>query len=208
MPVGWNIVAGTGAFKRNRDAHTVSNIWKQTAMHRLFVGLSLPASIRDQLSILMTGVNNARWQDDEQLHVTLRFIGEVERLVAEDIAGALTSVRAPRLTLRLSGVGRFDSGGRVNALWAGLSPREAITALHRKLDATLVRIGLAPERRAYLPHITIARLNRSAGPTDAWLVHHATLTSEPFELKHFVLFESHLNAAGAAYDAVMRYPLS
>lgn len=176
-------------------------------MHRLFVGLRLPAAVRDQLLDLMDDVPGARWQDDEQLHVTLRFIGEVERPVAEDVAAALGGIRSPALPLQLSGVGRFDSGGRANALWAGVAPREPLTALHRKIDAALVRIGLPPERRAYLPHITVARLNRSAAPADAWLSRHAALISAPFEVGNAILFESHLTSSGARYEAVARYPL-
>ncbi|SOB79357.1 2'-5' RNA ligase [Sphingomonas guangdongensis] len=176
-------------------------------MHRLFIGLRLPPPIREQLLDLSTGVAGARWQDEDQLHVTLRFIGEVDRRVAEDVADVLATVRAPALTLRLDGVGQFDSGGRVNALWAGIAPREPITALHRKIDAALVRLGLAPERRAYLPHVTVARLNRSAGPTAPWSAQHAGLSSAPFALEHFTLFESHLLAGSAHYEAIMRYLL-
>lgn len=176
-------------------------------MHRLFIGLRPPPSVRDQLLDLMDGVPGARWQEDEQLHITLRFIGEVERPLAEDTASALARVQAPPLTMQLAGVGRFDSGGRANALWAGVAPRVAITALHRKVDAALVRIGLAPERRAFLPHITVARLNRATAPTNAWLARHAGLSSPIFEVGHFVLFESHLASDGARYHAVARYPL-
>lgn len=83
------------------------------------------------------------WQDDEQLHVTLRFIGEVERRVAEDIADALITLRAPMVTLRLAGVGHFDHGPR-GALFARVAPRPPLEALHGKVDRLLVRIGLEP----------------------------------------------------------------
>ncbi len=178
-------------------------------MHRLFVALRPPAHIRAQLIDAMGGIAGARWQDDEQLHVTLRYIGEVERPVAEDVAVALGSVRAAPVTLAIAGVGRFDGDGRPGgAVWAGVAPRAPLAALHAKIDMALVRAGLQPERRAYLPHITLARLSRGAGSPDRFLADRAMLSSEPFTLDHVLLFESHLGASGATYEAVARYPLA
>lgn len=177
-------------------------------MHRLFVGIRPPAAIRAQLLSLMGGVPGARWQDDAQLHCTLRFIGEVDRHAAEDIALALDGVRFPAFEVALDGVGQFDSRGRPNALWAGLRPHDALAQLHHKVDQAIVRMGQEPERRAYLPHITLARMNASAGTTDRFLEAHAGLTSSPFAVEHFLLFESTLGREGAAYEAVERYPLA
>ena len=176
-------------------------------MHRLFVGIRPPAAIRAQLLALMGGVPGARWQKDDQLHCTLRFIGEADRHVAEDIAIALGTVRFPAFEVALDGVGQFDSRGRPNALWAGLRPHDALTQLHHKIDQALVRAGQEPERRAYLPHVTLARMNAAAGPTDRFLESHAGLASALFAVEHFLLFESTLGREGAIYEAVERYPL-
>ena len=176
-------------------------------MHRLFVGLRPPAAIRAQLLALMGGVPGARWQDDGQLHITLRFIGEVERPMAEDVAIALGAVRCPPIEVAIAGVGEFGSRGRVNALWAGLRPHEQLAGLHRKIDQALVRCGLEPERRAYLPHVTLARMRGHAGSADRFLEAHAGLSSTPFTLDSFLLFESHLGHERASYEAVQRYPL-
>jgi RNA 2',3'-cyclic 3'-phosphodiesterase len=177
-------------------------------MHRLFAALRPPPDVRWQLLGLMGGVLGARWQDDDQLHITLRYIGEVTTPVAEDVAAALGGVHAAPLTLRLSGVGCFDKHDRPNAIWAGIAPHDAITALHKKIDHALVRIGLPSEARAYRPHVTLARLNRSAGPLDAFLADHAALTSASFEIAHMTLFESHLGGEGASYEAIGRWPLT
>jgi 2'-5' RNA ligase len=179
----------------------------ERAMHRLFVGLTPPAAIRRQLLGLMGGVPGARWQNDAQLHLTLRFIGEVDRRMAEDVAIALGHVRWPPVQVSLSGVGEFDKRGRTNAVWAGVRPHEALAALHRKIDQALIRAGLEPEHRAYLPHITLARMALTAGPTARFLADHAGLASEPFTLTHFTLFESTLGSDGPSYETVERYPL-
>jgi 2'-5' RNA ligase len=180
-------------------------------MHRLFVALRPPPAIRALLAAIQRGVPHARWQDDDQLHLTIRYIGEVERPVAEDIALALGQVHTPAPMVALAGVGAFDKQGRVDALWAGVAPHDALAALHKKVDQALVRIGLAPERRAYLPHITLARLPRSAGAGPAiehWRAQHAPLSSEPFGLDALVLYESHLGREGAYYQVVERFPMA
>lgn len=177
-------------------------------MHRLFVALRPPPPIRVAcLAAMAGGPAGWAWQDDEQLHVTLRFIGSVERPVAEDIAAALHALAAAPVTLALAGVGRFDHGPR-SALFARVAPREPLAALHDKIDRLLVRTGLVPERRAYLPHITLARHRRGADDPASWLEACAGLASEPHRCDHVTLYESRLGRAGADYEPVLRVPLS
>lgn len=207
MPDAVNIALAEAAFKRNRDRF-VHQQHLDTIMHRLFVGLRPPQAVRDRLLAAMGGIPGARWQEDGQLHVTLRFVGEVDRPQAEDIAAALDTIHAPPLDLTVSGVGAFDSRGRVNSLWAGIRPIEAITALHRKIDAALARAGCAPEHRTYLPHVTLARLNVPREAVERFLADQAGLAGPPFTLDHFLLFESHLGRSRATYEPVARYPLA
>jgi len=128
---------------------------------------------------------------------------------AEDVAAALGSVRHAPIELRLDGCGVFDDRrGKPNALWAGVSPRDSLAVLHRKVDQAIVRTGLEPEGRAYLPHITLARMPGSAGPVDRWLAEHAGLTGETFAIDAMILYESRLGHGGASYEPVMRYPLT
>ncbi|MEG3182335.1 RNA 2',3'-cyclic phosphodiesterase [Sphingomonas sp. LT1P40] len=177
-------------------------------MHRLFVALRPPQAIRQTLLGLMQGVSGARWQDDDQFHVTLRFIGEVDTPVAEDVAVMLGSIRHPPLDLHLDGCGMFDTRGRPNAIWAGVAPRDSLAALHRKVDQAIVRCGLAPESRAFLPHITLARLPGSSGSLDGFLSAHAGLSSDNFRVEHMTLYESRLAHGGAQYEPIARYPLT
>ena len=177
---------------------------------RLFVALRPPAVIRERLLALCNGVPGARWQVDEQLHLTLRFVGEIDPRQADDLAAALSQIHAAAPVVRLAGTGQFDHRGSTDALWAGIAPHDALTALHRKVDAACVRAGLPPDRRAYLPHITVARLSRGAGIGPAigrWLADTAGLASEPFALPHLILYESHLGHDSAAYEPVLRWPL-
>lgn len=176
-------------------------------MYRLFVAIRPPAPIRQLLLAAMGGISGARWQSDDQLHLTLRFIGAVDRHLAADIHAALGGVRHPRFDLSLRGIGAFDGRGYPDAVWAGISPHDQLRALHRKADAALLRVGVPPDERAYLPHITIARLARSAGPIGNLMEEAGGLTSPAFTVDSFALFESDLTNEAAVYSVVDRYPL-
>ncbi len=126
------------------------------AMHRLFVAIRPPEDICDLLIDAMDDSPEFRWQDEEQLHLTLRFIGEVDRPIADDLAAALSSVRAAPFPARINGVGRFEQRNS-GALWAGVEPKEPLAALAAKVERVCQSVGLEPERRAYHPHITLAR---------------------------------------------------
>lgn len=175
--------------------------------HRLFVALRPPHAIRAALIAAMHGISGARWQDDEQLHLTLRFIGEVDRHRAEDIAAALGALHASAVTARIAGVSLFERQGRPHMMWAGVEPYEPIAALHRKVDQLLARVGIAPEPRAFVPHITLARLNRSSGPVAPFLALHSDLASPDFIFGHVTLYESEMGHGGSRYHPVARYPL-
>ncbi|MEO6579745.1 MAG: RNA 2',3'-cyclic phosphodiesterase [Sphingomicrobium sp.] len=174
-------------------------------MHRLFVALRPPPSILQAcLAAMDDGPPGWAWQDEEQLHLTLRYIGEVDRPVAEDIAAALGTIQAPPVDLSLTGVGWFDQGPRA-ALFARVGPPEPLAALHKKIDRTLVKLGLAPERRAFLPHITLARRRSGAVDPARWLERNVGLASDPEAASSMLLCESRLGRHGATYEAVARY---
>ena len=176
-------------------------------MHRLFVAIRPPEDIRDLLIDAMDDSPALRWVDEDQLHLTLRFIGEVERPVANDIAGTLQRVRSPRFDLRIKGVGRFEkrSGG---ALWAGIDPKEPVAALAAKIERAIQQAGLEAERRAFSPHVTLARWNRrNAEAVDSFVTRHADLHSGPFAVDEFILFESCLSRHGPHYREIAAFPL-
>ena len=175
-------------------------------MHRLFVAIRPPADVRAQLLSLMHGITGARWQSDDQLHLTLRFIGQVDLRCAEDLAIVLGTIRFAPFTLALSGLGCFERKGRTETVWAAVQPREPLARLHQKIDRACRQISLKADERAYLPHVTLARLNRSAGPVEPFMVQHAGFASLPFTVDSFVLFESQLTATGAHYHVAETYP--
>lgn len=176
-------------------------------MHRLFVAIRPPKDVRAILHKTMGGIRGARWQTDDQLHLTLRFIGEVDRHNAQDIHAALGGIHHPRFEIALQGIGTFDRRDQAEAVWAGVVPHASLHALHKKVDQALGRVGIAADKRAYLPHVTLARLNRSSGPVGGLIENSGGLSSPPFLVEAFSLFESNLTPEGAVYTVVQRYPL-
>jgi 2'-5' RNA ligase len=177
-------------------------------MHRLFVAIRPPEDVRDLLIDAMDDSPALRWVGDEQLHLTLRFIGEVERPIANEIAATLSRLHSPRFDLRVNGVGKFEqrNGG---ALWAGVDPKPPIVALASKVERALQLVGIEPERRAFTPHITLARWNRrNAEAVDAFLRRNSDLHSEPFAVDRFILFESKLSRHGPHYEEVAAFDLA
>lgn len=176
-------------------------------MHRLFVAIRPPAPVRARLMAAMGGVAAARWLTEAQLHLTLRFIGDVDRHGARDVDAALNSVHHPPFEIALAGLGAFDRRGEPVTLWAGVAPHAPLRALHRKIDQALVRAGLPPEGRAYRPHITLARLPRGAGPVGGLIERSAEVSGPAFEVDEFRLYESRFTPDGPAYSVAERYSL-
>lgn len=176
-------------------------------MHRLFVAIRPPEPVRDLLIDAMDDSTDFRWQDEEQLHLTLRFIGGVDRPFANDIADALSTLRAKQFDIQIEGLGRFEqrSGG---SLWAGIRPREPVAALALKIERICQEVGLDPEQRAFHPHITLARWKgRQSREVQEFLERKGGLSSMPFRIGEFILFKSHLSRHGARYEEIASYAL-
>jgi 2'-5' RNA ligase len=176
-------------------------------MHRLFLAIRPPEDIRDVLIDVMDDGSDFRWQSDEQLHLTLRFVGEVERPLANDLALAMAGLRSPAFDLRLAGLGTFDhrSGG---AIWAGVEPAEPVRSLAARIERICQSVGLAPERRAFRPHITLARWKGPRSREARAYLDGRALTSPPFAVDRVILYESRLSRHGAHYEEVESFALS
>jgi RNA 2',3'-cyclic 3'-phosphodiesterase len=174
-------------------------------MLRLFVGIVLPPELKLRLSLLCTGVPEARWVDPGNFHLTLRFIGEVDEGMASDIDAALLRLRARRFFLALAGVGQFGQ----HSLWVGVERSEPLAHLQGKVESALQRLGLPPETRRYAPHVTLARLRPPLGPRlRDFMARHGTFRAEPFPVERFSLIASYLTKSGAIYEDQAEYELS
>ncbi|WP_114392337.1 RNA 2',3'-cyclic phosphodiesterase [Oleisolibacter albus] len=177
-------------------------------MIRLFVGLALPEEVRLRLARLGGGVPGARWAPAANFHITLRFIGEVDEGLAQDIDMALETVASPPFPLALSGLGSFGKGHRTHTLWAGVERNEALHHLRDRVESALVRAGLPAEERKFSPHVTLARLgDAKADKLARFLEEQGLYHDGPILVDRFVLFESVLGKGGPVYHALRTYLL-
>jgi 2'-5' RNA ligase len=178
-------------------------------MIRLFVAIPIPEAVRLHLSMICSGASGAKWVAPENYHLSLRFIGEVEYGVADDIDSALSEISAPSFLLEISGVGYFGKGDKARILWAGAAPQIHLDQLQAKVESALVRAGLPVEARRFSPHVTLARLRRpDPVRLDAYVGEHAGFHATPFPVDRFVLYSSFLSRSGAIYVPEADYPLS
>lgn len=174
---------------------------------RLFVALALPEHVGQSLLAIQAGVPGARWMERGQLHLTLRFVGEVDGRDANAIDETLATVLAPQFTLELKGVGAFG-GKNSRALWAGVAPNEALIHLQRKIESAIQRLGFPAEERKYTPHVTLARLRAApAGRVMDYLADHSLYASGRFPADRFILYSSQTTPSGNIYVAEREYPL-
>lgn len=180
----------------------------EAVMYRLFVALPLPDPVRRNLAALSSGLPGARWVAFDNLHLTLRFIGEVGGGEAEDVHHALARIRAEPFDVSLDGIGCFESGGRVHTLWAGVAKQEHLYRLHEKIDVALMRAGLPADKRKFKPHVTVARLRNGDSPRiGTFIARNNPFRAGPFRVEHFALYRSHLGGEGAHYEVLADYPL-
>ncbi len=175
-------------------------------MPRLFSGLEIPAHIAERLAGLRGGLEAARWEERENYHITLRFIGDVDGVAAERFSQALERVKSPSFELTLDGLGSFGRR-RPRAVWAGIAPHEALSALHRAHEQAALAAGFEPQARNFHPHVTLARMRRTkAGDVAAWLAGKGAFVSAPFPVTRFVLFSARESRGGGPYVVERAYP--
>lgn len=177
-------------------------------MVRLFVAIDLPKEVRRDLSFLCCGLPGARWVPEEQIHLTLRFIGEVDGAVFQDIKAGLEDVKHAPFPMRLQGLGFFPPRKSPRVLWAGIEKNDALVQLRNRAEAVLVRCGLAPETRKFAPHVTLARLtNTPVGRLANFLAGNGLYATEPFMVDAFHLYSSFLTSKGAFHQVESSYGL-
>jgi 2'-5' RNA ligase len=180
----------------------------QAGVIRLFAAIPIPHEAAERLAERQMFVEDARWREPESLHITLRFFGEVQENVAEDLASELENAGGAPFDLALEGVGAFGEGDRIRAIWAGVADSEPLRRLAARCETAARRAGLAPETRNYLPHVTLAYLRRpDEQEVAAWIGRNNLLRIPPFRIDRFGLYSSWRAEAGAHYELERHYRL-
>ena len=176
-------------------------------MPRLFTALEVPRDAALSLSLLRGGIPGARWIDVENYHLTLRFIGDVDGHLADEIAHGLDRVHRPSFDLLLSGVGAFGSR-KPHAIYAAARPSPELTALQAEIDRICTRAGAPSDQRKFVPHVTLARLrNADDGEVARYLSGRGNFSALPFRVSRFVLISSRDSVGGGPYVVEEAWPL-
>ena len=178
-------------------------------MIRLFAALALPDDVAERLLALMKGVPGAKWRPRENLHLTLRFFGEVQEPVAEEIDSALleAAARNAPFELQLKSAGAFGKSDP-HTLWIGAS-NPALDKLAADCERAACRAGLDPEKRKFAPHVTLAHLaNTDLARVHAYETRLGLFETRPFLVESFGLYSSHVRkSAPSLYQLEAEYPL-
>jgi RNA 2',3'-cyclic 3'-phosphodiesterase len=198
---------GRVLISRDTGDSSLSSI-EECAMPRLFTGLEIPEDIGDSLSCLRGGLPGARWIDPENYHVTLRFIGDIDGMAANEIASILPSIKRAPFEVKLQGLSSFG-GKKPRAVVASVAPCRPLMELQAELERMMQRVGLDPEGRKFTPHVTLARL-RDASNRDVadYLSVRGYFPSRTFMVDRFVLFSSRASVGGGPYIVEDEYALS
>ena len=176
-------------------------------MPRLFTALEVPRDAALSLSLLRGGIPGARWIDVENYHLTLRFIGDVDGHLADEIAQGLDRVYRPSFDLQLSGVDAFGSR-KPHAIYAAARPSPELTALQAEIDRICTRAGAPSDQRKFVPHVTLARLrNADDGEVARYLSGRGNFAALPFRVSRFVLISSRDSVGGGPYVVEEAWPL-
>ena len=175
---------------------------------RLFAALPVPEETGQDLKRFQKGVPGARWRPLENLHLTLRFFGDIPETRAEDLDAELASISVPPFTMRLRGADWFGKADP-RALWIGVEAPEALVRLQEKCERAARRAGLDPEPRKFTPHVTLAYLRGTpVEKVNRFAQRLAGFATEPWQATHFSLYSSWITRGDAnIYEAEADYPL-
>ncbi|HEX6001641.1 MAG TPA: RNA 2',3'-cyclic phosphodiesterase [Hyphomicrobiaceae bacterium] len=176
-------------------------------MPRLFTAIEIPEQVRLRLSLLRAAVGGAKWMQPEDMHITLRFAGDIDGRTADDLADLLAEMSVPPFCVTIAGTGAF--GGRdPKVLWAGVHAGPELEALYRANERAARAAGLEPDPRDFRPHVTLARMRRARQSEVArFLAENGEVRCEPFLVKRFVLLSARPGSGGGPYVVEAAYPL-
>jgi 2'-5' RNA ligase len=177
-------------------------------VYRLFVAIDLPEEIKAAVRSLRCAIPGAKWVAEEQLHLTLRFIGDADDKLLKTFVAALSGIVAAPFSLAMKGVGCFPPKRDPKILWVGIDRSDALLSVQNDIEKVLVRNGLEPDGRPFSPHITIARLKETPAALLApFLLNNNRFATPFFPVTEFILYSSTLTPQGAIHRREARFSL-
>lgn len=182
-------------------------------MKRLFIAINLSNEMKEKLYSIVREIPDVKWVKKEQIHLTLRFIGDADDELFSRIKISLEKISWEQFYLGLVETGFFPNKKRPNVFWIGLGKNDALSNLKKRIDHILEQSGVPCEERNFLPHVTIARIKRRLSEKEisdfsdiSRMIH--TLNIQPFLVDRFFLYSSILTAEGAIHSIQAEYKTS
>ncbi|MBD3420757.1 MAG: RNA 2',3'-cyclic phosphodiesterase [Chitinivibrionales bacterium] len=178
-------------------------------MYRLFIAIDFNEDIREMLSDICFGLRQIRWSPLEQLHLTLRFLGDVDKHTFEDILSTLARVEAPAFSLTIKGAGYFPPRRSPRIIWAGVEPDQELLTLKNKIDRVLQLLHVEPDKHKFHPHITLGRAKGEISKHSVmpFITRNALFKIEHLPVTAFHLYSSQLTREGAVHTCEATYDL-
>lgn len=181
-------------------------------MPRLFIAIDFPESVKQAAKTLKTDISGASWVNTGNIHLTLRFLGDMADEQVEPIKTALGEIKASPFEVKISGVGKFPQNEKKapRVLWMGIVPKPELNHLQEQVESAMLKLGFPPGNPPFSPHITLARLKppKSVRDVQAFLDKHHDFALSTFVVTEFFLYSSILSSQGAQYTHEARFSLS
>jgi 2'-5' RNA ligase len=182
---------------------------------RLFIAIEVPGEIRNALAAFLKELQEiapkAKWVRPENLHMTLKFLGETHGAKLSQLEGSLKTIRSPEsVSLEVRGLGFFPNEKRPRVLWAGVESTANLRPLAGDIDRSVHQLGFPLEQRPFTPHLTLARFNPPGLPPNLGktVEQHASCGFGSFTAHQFHLIQSELKATGAEYTTLESFPFT
>jgi len=179
-------------------------------MYRLFIAIDLPKPVKNRLEVLQKHLDGVKWIELQQMHLTIRFLGNVDEELYQKLLSNLKKIRSPSFVYSIKGVGVFPNIHRPKVLWAGVEADDRLSILYQKIEEVVISSGFDPEERDYKPHITLGRVKRRLHSEECqtFLGKHEKLEITDIKVDNFILYQSRLTRHGALHQQLQQYSLS
>jgi 2'-5' RNA ligase len=181
---------------------------------RCFIAIEIPETIKKSIAAIIDNLKKSdsevKWVSEENIHITLQFLGETEESLIPDIKGALYKILAPYspFYIKIADVGCFPSGRRPRVIWVGIKESQSLINLYKDVSNEMVKFGYQKEERGFTPHVTIGRVksNRNMRELLSRLDELKVTDFPDFEAQNIKLMKSELKPSGAKYYSLAEIP--
>lgn len=175
---------------------------------RMFIAISLPGETKERLHRLMKPLDGVRWQNPEQLHITLKFLGDTASGQVKELVKNLNMVEQAPFPFAIKGLGYFPEGEQPRVIWTGIEDDSAFVKLHRSVENACKKTGFSREKRPYRPHITLGKVKgASKDEITSFITRNKDVYIGDIPAEEFILYESRLQSDGAVHEPSARFPL-